>query len=468
MNFKSVFFIAALTALLFACGKPDPTPKPTICPVDTTGVEPSDTTDVVDTTAVDPNYIAPGDTVREKPLVMWIDASANFKRFAKKTDIRATLKKAREYGFNGIVVGVKPGNGRALYESEFLEPCVTLGGTTVNRDYDYLEYIIKTAKGLGMRVEASASVMVMGENSTKTGALFEDDYFKELECVEWLPSGLKKISEEGQFGAINPSHPKTVEYVKRMITEMFSNPKYAALDGFCLDYCRYMDANSDFSDYSRAQFEEYIGKKVENWPSDIYYYKEGVTARSQYTPGPLYNQWIEWRAKVIQHVVAECRSALKAVRPDADLSVWAAAWYPLPHTGQNWASPEYKNVDTYWWATNNYHTTGYADQLDYFQLGAYYNKVMGFDPDCIQYSLSLSRQYLKGACKMWGTFSVASAKFDATAATKLCLLQTEGCMVFDLVHVANFNHWARIKAGADAAWEELGVNSPLLSTPLPE
>lgn len=465
---KSVFALAAAAALIYACGKPDPTPKPIVDPVDTTGVVPSDTTDVVDTTEVDPDYIAPGDTVREKPLVMWIDATANYRRFEKKADIKATLKKAREHGFNGIVVGVKPGNGRALYESEFLEPCVTLGGTTINRNYDYLEYILTTAKELGMRVEASASVMVMGENSTKTGALFEDDYFKELECVEWLPSGLKKISEEGQFGAINPSHPKTVEYVKRMITEMFSNPKYAALDGFCLDYCRYMDANSDFSDYSRAQFEEYIGQKVENWPSDIYYYKEGVTARGQYTPGPLYNQWIEWRAKVIHDVVAECRAALKAVRPDADLSVWAAAWYPLPHTGQNWGSPNYTYVDNTWWATDNYHTTGYADLLDYFQLGAYYDKVMGFDTNCIQYSLSVSRQILKGDCDMWGTFSVASAKFDAEAATKLCLVQTEGCMVFDLVHIANFNHWKRIKAGADAAWKELGVNSPLLSTPMPE
>ena len=461
---KSVFILLAFAALLNACIKPDPAPQPVIDPVDTTAVDPSDSTDVV----VDPDYIAPGDTVREKPLVMWIDATANYSRFEKKTDIKATLKRAREHGINGIVVGVKPGNGRALYESEFLEPCVTLGGVTIERNYDYLEYILTTAKELGMRVEASASVMVMGDKSTRTGALYEDDYFKDIECVEWLPSGFKKISEEGQFGAINPSHPKTVEYVTRMITEMFSNPKYAALDGFCLDYCRYMDANSDFSDYSRAQFEEYIGQEVENWPSDIYYYKEGVTERSQYTPGPLYNQWIEWRAKVIQHVVSECRTALKAVRPDADLSVWAAAWYPLPHTGQNWGSPEYTYVDSYWWATKQYHTTGYADQLDYFQLGAYYNKVMGFDTDCIQYSLNVSRQILKGACDMWGTFSVASATIDVTSAVKLCLTQTEGCMVFDLVHIGSFNHWKRIKAGADAAWEELGVNSPLLSTPMPK
>ncbi|MBP5488634.1 MAG: family 10 glycosylhydrolase [Bacteroidales bacterium] len=463
--FKKIVCSLLALALVFACDKPPVKPQE---PVD---VDPTDTLPPTDTTVVDPvdsNYIAPGDTIREKPLVMWIDASANFQRFAQKKDIKAILKRARSYGFNGIVVGVKPGNGRALYESEFLQPCTVLGGAKVERDYDYLEYILTTAKELGMRVEASASVMVMGANATKAGALFDDEYFMDLECIEYLPDGLHKISETGQFGAINPCHPKTVAYVKRMLTEMFSNPKYAALDGFVLDYCRYMDANSDFSDYSRSCFEGYIGKPVENWPEDIYYYKSPDVSRGDYTPGPLYNQWIEWRARVIQNVVTEARSALKVVRPDADLSVWAAAWYPLPHTGQNWGSPRYTMVDSQWWATRQYHTTGYADQLDYFQLGAYYSKVLGYTgSETVQYALGYCRQILKGDCPFWGTFSVAEQKFDVENAVKLCLTDTDGCMVFDLCHIASWQHWKKIKAGADAAWEELGVNSPLKSKQFP-
>lgn len=468
MQKKIIVFLCAAALLMCRCG--DPNVKPVgpddpKDPADTVAVDP------VDTVAVDPGYIAPGDTVREKPLVMWIDASANYRRFEKKADIRSTLTRAREKGFNGIVVGIKPGNGRALYESGFLGPCITLGGQTVNRDYDYLEYILKVAKELGMRVEASASVMVMGEKSTRTGALYEDDYFKDIECVEWVPGGLMKISDDPDalFGAINPCHPKTVQYVKTMLTEIFSNPKYAALDGFVLDYCRYMDANSDFSDYSRAQFEEYIGAPVENWPEDIYYYRTPETKRGDYTPGKLYNQWIEWRSKVIHDVVAECREAVKAVRPDADLSVWAAAWYPLPANGQNWGSQKYKIVDNVWWATNNYHTTGYADLLDYFQLGAYYKKVTGLgSADTIEYALNYCRDILCGDCPFWGTFSVAEANFNATAAVKLCLTQSDGCMVFDLVHIGTRQYWDAIKEGADAAWKELGVNAPLKVKQFPE
>ncbi|MBQ4286115.1 MAG: family 10 glycosylhydrolase [Bacteroidales bacterium] len=469
------FFTIVLALVFFACKGPVPEPQPQgpsqdpsgeVSP-DPSGLEGSEDPQSEDPSAepesVDPNYIAPTDTVREKPMVMWIDASANFRRFEKQSDIKATLKKARKAGFNGIVVGVKPGMGTALYESEFLKPCTTLAGYTINRDWDYLEFILREAKALGMRVEASASVMVMGEEEGHTGAIFEDPYFAELECVEWLPSGLHKISENpDNFAAINPCHPNTIAYLKRMITEMFSNPKYAALDGFCLDYCRYMNANSDFSDYSRKCFEQYIGQEVENWPSDIYYYTSPDKAAGDYTPGKLYNQWMEWRASVIKHCVQEAREALKAVRPDADLSVWAAAWYPLPATGQNWGSTKYTSVDNMWWATKNYHNTGYAADLDYFQLGAYYNKVSGFgSADTIEYAISNSRNILKGDCPLWGTFSVASSSFKVTTATKLCLTKTEGCMVFDLVHIGIYQYWDKIKAGVDEAWAELGVNSPL-------
>ena len=335
----------------------------------------------------------------------------------------------------------------------------------MERDYDYLEYILQVAKSLGMRVEASASVMVMGEEGYGNGAIYDDPYFKELECVEYLPSGLHKITEGDSFAAINPCHPNTVAYVKRMITEIFSNPKYAALDGFCLDYCRYMNANSDFSDYSRARFEEYIGQAVENWPEDIYYYKSPDVDKGDYTPGPLYNQWIEWRSMVIRNVVQASRDALKAVRPDADLSVWAAAWYPLPATGQNWGSTKFTSVDSYWWATLNYHKTGYAALLDYFQLGAYYNKINASSGnDSIEYAITYCKNILKGDCPLWGTFSVANS-IDIKSAVKMCLTRTDGCMVFDLCHIRQ--RWSKIKEGVDAAWEELGVNAPLLVKQFP-
>ena len=102
------FFTIVLTLVFFACKGPVPEPQPQgpsqdpsgeVSP-DPSGLEGSEDPQSEDPSAepesVDPNYIAPTDTVREKPMVMWIDASANFRRFEKQSDIKATLKKARK------------------------------------------------------------------------------------------------------------------------------------------------------------------------------------------------------------------------------------------------------------------------------------------------------------------------------------------------------------------------------------
>ena len=102
---KSIFALILASALASAfmpsCTKDDI--KPDVDQEDTTG---RDTTEIKE--PVDSNYIAPGDTVRQKPMVMWIDASANFDRMKDKKSINATLDKAVKFGFNGIVVDVKP------------------------------------------------------------------------------------------------------------------------------------------------------------------------------------------------------------------------------------------------------------------------------------------------------------------------------------------------------------------------
>ena len=462
---KSIFALILASALASAfmpsCTKDDI--KPDVDQEDTTG---RDTTEIKD--PVDSNYIAPGDTVRQKPMVMWIDASANFDRMKDKKSINATLDKAVKYGFNGIVIDVKPCEGTVLYDSEFLEPYKL---SSEERGFDYLEYMIKAAKQRNLRVEISTTIMTMGNVVSRKGPLFTDPEIAEAECIEYTPTGLHKISENpNAFGAVNPCHPNTMKYIKRMINEIFTNPKYECVDAYVLDYCRYMNFNSDFSDYSREQFEAYIGESVPNWPEDIYTYNSDAFSSYWYdfTPGKYYNLWIEWRSQVIHDVIAEIRTTLKEIRPDVDLEVWAASWGPLPATGQNWASPKYKAVNLNWWATKDYYKTGYADLLDTFQLGAYLNKVNGMDPETIEYALNKCNNMLMGDCNYWGTFSVASREFDSEAAAYLCLTKSPGCMVFDLVHISTCGHWNKLKAGVDRAWEKLGVNSPLKSKTLNE
>lgn len=90
------------------------------------------------------------------------------------------------------------------------------------------------------------------------------------------------------------------------------------------------------------------------------------------------------------------------------------------------------------------------------------------DPESIEYALDKCKTMLMGDCNYWGTFQVADKNFDSEAAVYLCLTQSPGCMVFDLVHISGASHWNKLKAGIDRAWETLGVNSPLKSKTLDE
>lgn len=62
----------------------------------------------------------PEPQIKEKPVLLWIDASANFSRLRARPDIRHFLNLAQEAGFNTIIVDVKPVQGDVLYESDFL------------------------------------------------------------------------------------------------------------------------------------------------------------------------------------------------------------------------------------------------------------------------------------------------------------------------------------------------------------
>lgn len=389
------------------------------------------------------------DPEKKKPVVLWIDAEANFARLRNKSDISGFLEKAKESGFNAIVVDVKPVQGEVLYESGFLPKCTDLNGTSIpDRGFDYLQYFIDEAHRLEMRITVSTTIMTMGLTASKTGPTFTDPYWKDKTCIEYLPTGLRDIKETTEtssvFSFLNPVLPEVREYVMKMVDEITTKYDF---DGYALDYCRYCNAHSDFSQASKEAFEKYAGITVENFPADIYTYAS-ETAKD-YTPGKYYNLWMEWRASVIQGYVKEIRKRIKTIKPDVDIEYWAASWWPLPHTGQNWASPRVHEASTnYWWATPNYDKTGFADQLDIFQLGSYLSRVFGPDDNgSVEYAIAKAKRLINNDCTIYGTISCDQQAFDLENAVYLCLKETSGVMVFELSHIIRTNKWNEVKAG---------------------
>lgn len=401
----------------------------------------------------------------EKPVALWIDAHANFIRFKTKANLRYYLDKAKEAGFNRIIVDVKPINSSALYNSDFLPDDRTYNGQSI--DYDYVHYMIEQAGKRGMKVSLSATIMTLGENAQWQES--DPDYWNDKYCIENLPHGLvdiRKNPKQGKtvFPFLNPVLPQVHDYVIRMVKEIVSKYEIKSL---VLDYCRYPDIRSDFSKSSRKAFEKYVGVTLKNFPDDIYKYTDSTLSSIKY--GPYFNKWVEWRAFVIKSYVSDIRKAVKETRPKVEIEYWAGSWWQAIYDkGQNWASPKINATaiqadlmpGTTWWASSDYYKQGFADLLDVFQLGAYLEQVYGpSNPSSIEFAIKRAKSFIGKDCKIYGTFSVTAKDPGFTEkAAYYCYKNTDGLMVFELSHIEAKDKWNQIKTGITKAKDELSGN----------
>jgi len=120
-----------------------------------------------------------------------------------------------------------------------------------------------------------------------------------------------------------PSHPEnqTLE-----IESMLEVARKYDVDGLHFDYIRYPNKNGCFCEGCRKRFEKAVGRKVNNWPSDV---------RSD----PYLNeQWLDFRRQQITAVVAAVAERAKRVRPDIKVSAAVFRNWPVDRdtVGQDW------------------------------------------------------------------------------------------------------------------------------------
>lgn len=327
-----------------------------------------------------------------KPRYIWVDASSNSQDFfTDPNTITRDLQLAKDAGFSDIVVDVRSTTGDLLYKSSHC-PLVTsfnalpMGGGSQKTFYydgswDYLQKFIDEGHKLGLRIHAGFNTMVGGTSNggpitggasiNPAGILYRDAAKKEWATYRYNngnPKNTLDLTEEREK-FLNPANPEVQEYLCNLLKDL---AKYD-IDGIVLDRGRYNDLYTDFSDLSRKQFENYIGKKVYNWPTDIL--PAGSTST---TLGSSYTQytklWLEYRAKVIYEFMEKAREAVKSVNPDIMFGVYVGAWYNSYYsTGVNWASKSYNAVANHRWATAKFSQYGYAALMDHILLGAYAN-----------------------------------------------------------------------------------------------
>lgn len=390
-------------------------------------------------------------SAKEFPKYLWFDAEANFVRFSNRDTIRYYLDKTKETGFNTIVVDVRPIYGEVLYKKTRLPQLEKVGKNEVKRDWDYLQFFIDEAHKREMKVVVSTTFFTGGNPVTRQGLVYSDKKWASKTTLQWTPEGFKDIKDDPSkvSAFLNPSHPEVQDYVLSFVKEIVENYD---IDGYALDYCRYPDVQSDFSSFTRHQFEKHIGKDVKNFPEDIFRWENG-----ERIDGSLAQEWFEFRSQVIYDFISRVRETIKGIKPDVSMELWAASWYSALYVnGQNWASQKYNPYGEYAWASEDYYKTGYAGLLDVFLLGTYLDVVWGMDNnESMEYGIARGKRLIAGDCLMYGTMQGTMKRENLADAAYICLKETGGLMVFDIVHIIERNAWSELKKGIDRAEAEM-------------
>ncbi|HBK29997.1 alpha amylase family protein [Limibacterium fermenti] len=413
-----------------------------------------------------------GQKSETKAKLMWVDATANIHRFNNKDTIDFYLHKLNELGFTDVVVDIRPISGHVLYDSKYAPKLTEWNGKSILYTFDYLGYFIEKAHKEGMRVQASMNTFVAGHNYVNRGIIYEDNK-SDWASVVYPPSEDRKfipITEEKQkySAMVNPVNEEFQEYILNLFAEVAE--KYPKLDGIILDRVRYDGFTADFSELSRQKFEEYIGKKLDKYPDDIYLWKKDTQGNFYPERGKYFLQWVEWRSQVIHDFMVKARNKIKSVNPDLSFGDYTGAWYPTYfEVGVNFASKDYDPSKEYDWATPTYKNTGYAELIDLFTVGNYYTTITIEDyleknpavknetdmhaQSSLWYCVEGSCQNLRnimGENKFIGGI-LADQFYDnpegLTESIKMNLQESDGVMIFDIVHIIDKNLWDYVEKG---------------------
>ena len=405
---------------------------------------------------------------------MWFDCEANYATLSHPDSILFYLKKTQSLGFDNVVVDMKSIMGEVLYDSSIAPYMGDWEGVERSRDYDMLAYFIEYGHELGMNVFGSLNVFAGGHNYFDRGIIYGDK--EDWQSICYINGKLVPISsvKTNYNGMLNPAIPEVQQYQIDILKEFVQ--KYPELDGLIFDRVRYDEITSDFSELSKKQFEEYAGVEVENFPEDVLsWYDSDGKLRSKWAPGKHFKKWLEYRAMVIHDFVAKAHEELKAINPDLVIGDYTGAWYPTYfHVGVNWASETYdpSQVPEYqWWATEDYHKTGYAEMLDVYMTGLYYTLITKEDVDnargvvgqrseagmdnsltycySVEGGAEIAKEITKGVVPVIGSIYVEQYLGDFTPfrpAVEQALKSTDGVMIFDIVHLIKHGLWDELEA----------------------
>ncbi len=426
-------------------------------------------------------------TPEEEKVILWLDGTANFERLGTEEGIERIFDKAKNTGVTDLVLCVKRSNGYVLYESEYAPQLKEWQGFRREDDFDFVNIALNQAHKRGMSLHLSFNIFAEGDRTREMGVLYEDEEKREWETLLYTPEGFVPATEFGRgFAAFtNPALPEVQRYQLKILREATERFKP---DGIILDRCRYDGIESDFSDFSHQQFEKYLVEPrqktrpiLDNFPEDIFAWEE-ENGSYDYKPGPYFKEWLEWRASIIRDFVEESRRLVKEIDPEIDFANYVGAWYPTYYElGVNWAAKEYDPARDYEWASDYYYRTSFLELFDWLMVGNYFYEVtieelreadeeeLGARTEDAMYegredwysvegSALLAMDITRNVIPVYGSLYVQQYEDQDDPeqfqkAIEMVRRLTDGVMIFDLVHLENYDYWPYFKDGVDKKFD---------------
>lgn len=399
---------------------------------------------------------------------LWIEIQANKHRISDRDYFNRILDRCLCAGIGTIILSVKDTTGFGIFKSS-LVPHYSKYDSCLE-ETDYLHEYVEMAHKKGLKL--LAAVDVFAEGNTKAYHPLSPGYANTewqtrmygidgkgdiaIKSVTDIP-GMQTADSIDDFGEIfvNPVRDDVKEYELGVIKEIVDNYD---IDGIVLDRVRFIGLGSDFSDYTRNKFEEYIGERVQHWPEDIYSLEKGER-EPKISEGPLFGKWITFRAGVIKSFIIKA-GEIVAKHPGIEFLDYIGSWYPLYYTvGANWASSRYIPDEYPFVQKEEYSGTGYAEFVDKLISGFYFPEITIHDAirlgkPAYWYSVEGSGDTMKkvvgGVVPFVGSLFLEQYKGRPDVfmkAVDMCFKKSQGCMLFDLCYIEEYDWWKYCEKG---------------------
>ncbi|MER2008700.1 alpha amylase family protein [Psychrobacillus sp. BL-248-WT-3] len=398
------------------------------------------------------------DVFNENANILWVDFLANGERLANEEEQVKLIKQAVESGITHMIIDAKVPFGQTTYPSNYAHHISSWsdGSFSAWKNRDFLKEFLSKMKDIKhIKVLANVDVFSEGITSSRDGMAYDKPEWQ----VTFYNDAVSNESNAAEYSDaatifVNPIHPEVVEYELNIIKEICTYN----LDGIVVDRCRYPNIYGDFSDLSRIGFESYIGKKVINWPEDIF----TIDKTKEINRGALFPKWTEWRALNIKNFVSKARELVKSANPNLIFSDYVGSWYPLYYSeGVNWGSETY-HPDLEW-TSKTHNVSGLAEQLDFIMTGCYYPEVYVEEAEqngrpaewySVEGAIDKSLEVINGSIPVVGSLFLKDYTNNPDQfrkAIRMCKEKSAGVMIFDTVYLEEYNWW-------DILAEELNIS----------